>query len=376
MPDSSDTSDFSRLDRPLSLTARVERALRQAIADGRFPGGRLPTEVELAEQLGVSRETVRLAAENLQREGLLIKIRRKGTFTQLPRLADELPALPSHVIAYLQAGYRSAHGQEEDVTRVVSGLMLQGAVEEAGSAGFRILAQNAAHTQVGKAFQSIHQESRLRGVVFASFGEEKLLKRVAGLGLPIVLLDHDLHLPGVHSVRDDSSQGAQLAVGHLANLGHRRIAYLNWRQTDLNPWRLQGYRQGLRESGLKRNAKWELSVELTRGGARYAVQELLAFTPRPTAVYCFNNTLAKLVLDELTSRKINVPAQMSVLGGGGEMVPGLTCHQADWHDLGRRSVRLLLRAITSKTPIEIEHQLSPHTIRDGETTAREASLAD
>lgn len=368
MPANIDSTDFPRLDRPLTLTARVERALRQAIADGRFPGGRLPTEVELAEQLGVSRETVRLAAESLQREGLLVKIRRKGTFTQLPRLADELPAPSSHVIAYLQAGYRATHGQEEDVTRVVSGLMLQGAVEEAGSSGFRILAQYATHTQVGKAFQSIHQESRIRGVIFASFGEEKLLKRVAGLGLPIVLLDHDLHLPGVHSVRDDSFQGAHIAVLHLAKLGHRRIAYFNWRQTELNPWRLQGYRQGLREAGLKRQAKWELSVELTRAGAKQAVQELLEFSPRPSAVYCFNNTLARLVIEELSAKKIDVPTAMSVLGGGGEVSPGLTCHQADWHDLGRRSVAVLLKAMNSKEPIDSEHHLCPHTIREGETT--------
>lgn len=57
---------MARLDRPLSLSAQVERLLRQAIAEGRFADGKLPTEVELAEQLGVSRETVRLAAEVLR----------------------------------------------------------------------------------------------------------------------------------------------------------------------------------------------------------------------------------------------------------------------------------------------------------------------
>jgi DNA-binding GntR family transcriptional regulator len=45
--------------------------------------------VELAEQLGVSRETVRLAAEAC-REGLLVKIRRKGTFVQPIHLPDSI----------------------------------------------------------------------------------------------------------------------------------------------------------------------------------------------------------------------------------------------------------------------------------------------
>src|SRR5262245_32343876 len=135
----SNRSDFVRLDRPISLVGRVEQLLRQAIADGRFPSGRLPTEVELAAQLGVSRETVRLAAEVLQREGLLVKVRRKGTFLEAPRLPDRIEGTTSDCIGYLQAGYRGQHGQEEAATRVTSALMLQGALEEAARADLRLV---------------------------------------------------------------------------------------------------------------------------------------------------------------------------------------------------------------------------------------------
>src|SRR5438270_13719994 len=99
------TPEFERLQRPPSLTVRVEQMLRQAIAEGQFAGGRLPTEMELAKQLGVSRETVRLAAEHLQSEGLLVKIRRKGTFLQAPRLPDRIEPAASTCLGYLQAGY-------------------------------------------------------------------------------------------------------------------------------------------------------------------------------------------------------------------------------------------------------------------------------
>src|SRR5438067_9018641 len=94
---------LERLTRPLTLAAQVEQLLRQAIADGRFPGGRLPTEVELAEQLGVSRETVRRAAEVLQGEGLLHKVRRQGTFLRSPQDPLRLKAAPSTLLGYLQA---------------------------------------------------------------------------------------------------------------------------------------------------------------------------------------------------------------------------------------------------------------------------------
>src|SRR5205807_10070113 len=103
--------EFERLERPPSLTGRVEQMLRQAIAEGQFADGRLPTEVELAKQLGVSRETVRLAAENLQNEGLLVKIRRKGTFVQPPRLPERIEPAASTCLGYLQAGYPAGPGQ-------------------------------------------------------------------------------------------------------------------------------------------------------------------------------------------------------------------------------------------------------------------------
>src|SRR5262245_19038222 len=102
--------ELPRLARPLSLAAQVEHLLRQAVAEGRFPGGRLPSEVELAEQLGVSRETVRLAAEVLQREGLLVKIRRRGAFTHASGLALQISASSSTLLGYLQAAYPSAQG--------------------------------------------------------------------------------------------------------------------------------------------------------------------------------------------------------------------------------------------------------------------------
>jgi DNA-binding LacI/PurR family transcriptional regulator/biotin operon repressor len=360
---------LGRLDRPPSLTARVEQLLRQAIADGRFADGRLPTGVELADQLGVSRETVRLAAEVLQGEGLLVKIRRRGTFLQAPRVPDRLPAKQATALGYFQAGYEATEGQEEAVTRVMSGLMLQGALDEAGRQGFRLVVQHAPHTQIGHVFGEMSRAGGLCGAIFASYAEEKLLRRVAGLGLPILLLDHDLHLSRVHSVRDDSFQGARDAVLYLAGLGHRRIGYVNWRQEDLNPWRLQGYRQGLREARLARRRPWEFAVELTRDGARQAVEWWLGLASRPTAVYSFNNTLARLILEELAGRGVPVPAGVSVMGGGGEEVPGLACHQADWYQLGRTAVQILLRALAAPPGREPEHHLGPHTIRVGQTAA-------
>lgn len=359
---------WERIDRPPSLTARVEQLLRRAIAQDKFPGGKLPTEVQLAQELGVSRETVRLATEALRKEGLLVKIRRRGTFLQPAQLPEEVRGSASELLGYLQADYRTPQGDQDEATQVTSALMLQGALQASVAAGYVLLVQQAAPTALGKVFRELHERQRLKGVIFASCGEEKVLRRSAGLGLATVLLDHDLAKCGAASVRDDSFQGARDAVRHLARLGHRRIALVNWRQIDLNYWRLEGYRQGLREAGLVRRRSWEMSVEVTEAGATQAVKQFLALSPRPTALYCFNNTLACLVIEELARCGLRAPVDVSVMGGGGEEVAGLTCHQADWTLMGQTAVRLLLQALAAGggrvTP---EHHLSPHKLRRGLT---------
>src|SRR5688500_15932153 len=126
---------LDRLPRAQTLVGQTERILRDAVARGHFPGNKLPSAVDLAEQLGVSRETVRQAEAGLERAGLLRRYRRKGTLLQPPALSLK-PAKP-RVIGYLQADYAEAVGGTP------SALMLQGALREAGRAGFQLAVRHA-----------------------------------------------------------------------------------------------------------------------------------------------------------------------------------------------------------------------------------------
>lgn len=64
-----------------SAYVRLARELRDAILRHEFPDGvRLPTEAELAETHGVSRQTVRRAFQDLVAEGMVFRVPGRGTF--------------------------------------------------------------------------------------------------------------------------------------------------------------------------------------------------------------------------------------------------------------------------------------------------------
>jgi GntR family transcriptional regulator len=74
----------------LSFSVRDELAAR--IASGRVaPGSKLPAEPELADELGVSRPTLREALRSLEEDGFVTRTRGAGTYaTRRPRLRNNL----------------------------------------------------------------------------------------------------------------------------------------------------------------------------------------------------------------------------------------------------------------------------------------------
>ncbi len=74
-------------------TERVERSIRDMIASGQLgPGGRLPSERQLADQLDAGRTTIRLVLMKLATEGLIRSEHGRGYFTTSPDDDNSDPA--------------------------------------------------------------------------------------------------------------------------------------------------------------------------------------------------------------------------------------------------------------------------------------------
>lgn len=74
------------LERKPSLTEQAKVYIKQRILDGEFEGERIPSETELATELGVSRTTIRDALSRLEIEGVIYRKQGSGTYVNEPGL--------------------------------------------------------------------------------------------------------------------------------------------------------------------------------------------------------------------------------------------------------------------------------------------------
>jgi GntR family transcriptional regulator len=74
------------VDGPTPKHAQLREILRRAVERELAPGSPIPSKRELAERYHVSRLTVRSAIGKLVEEGLLSRVRGKGTFTAVRRI--------------------------------------------------------------------------------------------------------------------------------------------------------------------------------------------------------------------------------------------------------------------------------------------------
>jgi GntR family transcriptional repressor for pyruvate dehydrogenase complex len=78
---------LTKLSGGVSLVDRVAEVISEEITSGRLsPGDRLPSEVQLVEQLGVSRTVVREAVSRLRNAGLVEPRQGAGVFVLAPRM--------------------------------------------------------------------------------------------------------------------------------------------------------------------------------------------------------------------------------------------------------------------------------------------------
>jgi len=98
------------------LHQKAEQYLRAKIDSGEWKvGDCIPTEMELAEKLGVSRPTIRQALTSLANAGYIVRVKGKGSFITQPKLLHESTSM---LVGYRQESQK----KNRKIATVVLGL--------------------------------------------------------------------------------------------------------------------------------------------------------------------------------------------------------------------------------------------------------------
>jgi LacI family transcriptional regulator len=207
-------------------------------------------------------------------------------------------------------------------------------------------------------------------VLIAPVSSRSHLEHVASL-VPTVVVGRHGHSVAYDTVADDDVAGAALVVGHLADLGHRRIAHIEHHETDPariaempNAIRAEGYRQAMKERGLADDIDI-VSTSYTQEGGHLGAQQLLARgRRRPTAIFAGADIVAMGVLEAVTEAGLSVPADISVAGYDNTTFAAygpisLTSVDQAGRDIGANAARLLLDRIDNRNRPSAQVKLSP-----------------
>jgi LacI family transcriptional regulator len=224
-------------------------------------------------------------------------------------------------------------------------------------------------------------ERRAEGIIVIAswiFEETNLLADIEKNHVPIVILGRDLTGRRVSSILVDNEAGGALAMRHLSELGHRRIAVVRGPQElfDSEP-RWAGIQRAAADAGIQINPRLVFQlpnlgdpISGFEGGLQFSKQMLSSGCPF-TAVLAFDDLTALGVVRGLTDAGVRVPENCSVLGFDDVLpavvaTPGMTTIRQPLQEMGLLAAEWVLRRIHAsqkglEKPSEL-HRATPELI--------------
>ncbi|MFN8620358.1 MAG: LacI family DNA-binding transcriptional regulator [Chloroflexota bacterium] len=319
-----------------------------------------PTIQDVALRAGVSTATVsRLLAG--------IGTPRPGTAAAVLRAVEELGYRPSGVARSLRIRRTGTLGLiVTDIQNPFFPELVQAADQAARANGCSILLGSAAYDEHrAMHYLDLMVERRVDGLIIASSQvSEASWDWLIRSPVPIVVVNAEPAGRPVMVVTSDNAGAMGLAVRHLVDLGHRRIAFVRGPLGDPpSEARLTGFREACEGAGLDPAATPVLDGDARFEGGVGAVERLLADGAPVTAVVAHNDLTAIGAIHALRAAGHEVPRDVSVVGcddiaAASWVSPPLTTLGQVKAEMGRLAVERLIAAIGAG-----ETRVAPETIR-------------
>ena len=172
--------------------------------------------------------------------------------------------------------------------------------------------------------------------------------------LPVLLLDCRVESNGFDSLNIDNEAGAAAMTKHLLAHGHTRIAVIKGTEGNVDAAeRLRGYCLAMQEAGITPDERLQVPGEFTEASGYDAARTLLGVTPRPTAIFASNDSMAIGALSALRDQGIQIPSEMALAGFddvpiGSYLSPALTSVHVGINNLGIKAIETVLHAVRNK----------------------------
>ncbi|HZQ64153.1 MAG TPA: LacI family DNA-binding transcriptional regulator [Gaiellaceae bacterium] len=243
--------------------------------------------------------------------------------------------------------------------------MMDGIFEAADELDYRLLIGTGRREPVGerRAVEAFF-EHRTDGLLLVS--PRLPLREILSIGhsTPTVLAARALRARHLDSVANDDRAGAALAVRHLAELGHRRIAHIDGGRGAGAAARRSAYVREMKRLGLEPRV---VKAEFTEQAGVHAAGELLRDDVLPTAVFAANDLVAAGALDRFEDAGLRIPEDMSIVGYDNTFLAALhhmslTTIDQPRPELGRLALTTLVERIDGERTTAVHHRVAPSLV--------------
>ncbi len=247
--------------------------------------------------------------------------------------------------------------------------VIRGADETAQLHRYHMFVSNAHNDRENIVTMLQMLRGRVDGVVIMSpHIDATTLRAQLPKDIPVVLLNCQIKNDVCDSINIDNINGARQIVQHLLQHGHREIAIIRGTNNNLDAEeRLAGYYQALRDAGLEPSEALILHGDFSDVSGYEAAKRILALSPRPTAIFASNDSMAVGVLSALRDMRVSVPQEIALAGFDDipmarYLSPALTTVRVSIRELGAMAIRKLLEVLRQKSEDKQAHTLLSTTL--------------
>ena len=240
-----------------------------------------------------------------------------------------------------------------DITVPFFAKVIRGAESAAREAGYFLSVLDSENNPSREAsMMALLRSQRVEGVLLIAAGGQEWLGENEGTHSPIVCLDRLPEDLEVDSVCVDDLRAAEMAVCHLLQMGHRRIAIITGPLTLKNEQeRLRGYRRALKDAGVPVSSDliWEGSFD-QQEISNLCQKGLLRRRKGPTALFATNGVTGLAALRSLYAAGMSTPRDIACVVFDEIMSedffrPAVTTVVQPAYDIGHRGVEVLLERL-------------------------------